>query len=163
MLGRRGIPRPRSEAQLHAYRRRFVAHFERLRAEHGVRFALAHNMTVTPRNLGEVAEVVRACLGMRFGMLSFQPAAYVGNPARWREDFRAVSIDDVWREMERGAGTRLAWRHMQMGDPRCNRSAYGVLAAGRWTALLDDGDPRDLRVRDAFLDRFGGMDFSGRR
>ncbi len=159
MLGRRGIPRPRSEAQLHAYRRRFVAHFERLRAEHGVRFDLAHNMTVTPRNLGGVAEVVRACLGMRFGMLSFQPAAYVGNPARWREDFRAVSIDDVWREIERGAGTRLAWRHMQMGDPRCNRSAYGVLAGGRWTALLDDGDPRDLRVRDAFLDRFGGMDF----
>lgn len=78
MLGRRGIPRPRSEAQLHAYRRRFVAHFERLRAEHGVRFDLAHNMTVTPRNLAEVAEVVRACLGMRFGMLSFQPAAYGG-------------------------------------------------------------------------------------
>lgn len=92
-------------------------------------------------------------------MLSFQPAAYVGNPARWREDFRAISIDDVWREIERGAGTRLAWRHMQMGDGRCNRSAYGVLAGGRWTALLDDGDARDLRVRDAFLDLFGGMDF----
>jgi hypothetical protein len=159
MLGRRGISRPRSEVELHAYRRRFVEQFERLRREHGVRYDLAHNMTVTPRNLGEVAEVVRACLRMGFGMLSFQPAAYVGNPKRWREDFHQVSIDAVWREIERGAGTRLPWRHLQMGDERCNRSAYGVLAGGRWTPLLDDRDGRDLRVRDAFLDAFGGMDF----
>jgi hypothetical protein len=159
MLGRRGLPRPRSEAELHLYRRRFVAQFERLRRAHGVRYDLAHNMTVTPRNLGEVAEVVRACIAMGFGMLSFQPAAYVGNPTRWREDFHAVSIDDVWREIERGAGTRLPWRHLQMGDERCNRSAYGVLAGDRWTALLDDRDPRDLRARDAFLDHVGGMDF----
>jgi hypothetical protein len=162
MLGRRGLPRPRGEADLHPYRRRFVAQFERLRSEHGVRYDLAHNMTVTPRNLGEVAEVVRACMGMGFGMLSFQPAAYVGNPSRWREDFHAVSIDAVWAELERGAGARLPWRHLQMGDERCNRSAYGVLAGGRWTALLDDRDARDLRVRDAFLDWFGGMDFDRR-
>jgi hypothetical protein len=159
MLGRRGIPRPKSEAQLNPYRRRFVEQFERLRREHGVRYDLAHNMTVTPRNLDQVAEVVRACMGMRFGMLSFQPAAYVGNPRRWREDFHQVSVDAVWAEIERGAGTRLPWRHLQMGDPRCNRSAYGMLAAGRWTPLLDDRDPRDLRARDAFLDAFGGMDF----
>ncbi|MGI8412539.1 MAG: radical SAM domain-containing protein [Solirubrobacteraceae bacterium] len=159
MLGRRGIPRPASEAELHPYRRRFVAQFERLRREHGVRYDLAHNMTVTPRNLDQVAEVVRECRGMGFGMLSFQPAAYVGNPRRWREDFHAVSIDSVWREIERGAGTRLPWSHLQMGDERCNRSAYGVLVGDRWTALLDDREPRDLRVRDAFLSAFGGMDF----
>jgi hypothetical protein len=159
MLGRRGIPRPRREAELHPYRRRFVAMFERLRREHGVRFDLAHNMTVTPRNLEQVAEVVRACMSMGFSMLSFQPAAFVGNPARWREDFHAVSIDAVWSEIERGAETRLPWRHLQMGDPRCNRSAYGVLAGGRWSAVLDDRDSRDLRTRDAFLEAFGGMDF----
>lgn len=159
MLGRRGIPRPRSEAELHPYRRAFVQMFELLRREHGVRSDLAHNMTVTPRNLPEVAEVVRACMGMGFGMLSFQPAAYVGNRARWREDFHSVDIDAVWREIERGAGTRLPWRHLQMGDPRCNRSAYGVLAGARWTPLLDDRDPRDLRARDTFLDTLGGMNF----
>ena len=159
MLGRRGIPRPTTEAELHAYRRRFVEQFERLRREHGVRYDLAHNMTVTPRNVDQVAEVVRACLPLGFGMLSFQPAAFVGNPRRWREDFHEVSIDSVWAEVERGVGTRLPWRHLQMGDPRCNRSAYGVLAGGRWTPLLDDRDPRELRARDAFLDAFGGMDF----
>lgn len=159
MLGRRGLPRPHSEADLHPYRRRFVEQFERLRRAHGVRYDLAHNMTVTPRNLGQVAEVVRACLGMGFGMLSFQPAAYVGNPKRWREEFHQVSVDAVWREIERGLGARVPWRALQMGDERCNRYACGLLAGGRFTPLLDDQDARDLRVRDAFLAVVGGMDF----
>lgn len=159
MLGRRGIPRPQHEADLHPYRRRFVEQFERLRRERGVRYDLAHNMTVTPRNLDQVAEVVRACLSMGFGMLSFQPAAYVGNPKRWREDFHAVSIDAVWAQIEHGVGSRLPWRALQMGDERCNRYACGILAGGRWTPLLDDSDPRDLRARNAFLEAVGGMDF----
>lgn len=159
MLGRRGMPRPRREAELDEHRRRFVAMFERLRSEHGVRFDLAHNMTVTPKNLDQVWSVVRTGMGLRFGMMSFQPAAYVGNSRRWREDFSRVGIDRVWREIERGAGTRLPWRHLQVGDPRCNRTAYGVLAGGRWTPYLDDEDSRDLAVRDSFLDHFGGTDF----
>jgi hypothetical protein len=159
MLGRRGHARPRTEAELDPARRAFVEQFERLEAEHGVRHDLAHNMTVTPRNLGEVAGVVRSCLTMGYGMLSFQPAARVGNPARWREDFAEATMDTVWREIERGVGVRLPWRHLQMGDPRCNRAAYGILAGEHWVPLLDDRDPRDLRVRDAFLANFGGMDF----
>ena len=158
MLGRRGMPRPKREADLDEHRRRFVGLFERLRREHGVRFDLAHNMTVTPRNLDQVASVARTGMALGFGMMSFQPAARVGNPRRWREDFSAVGIDEVWRELERAAGTRLPWRHLQVGDPRCNRTAYGVLAGGRWTPFLDDDDARDLRVRDRFLDFFGGMD-----
>jgi hypothetical protein len=159
MLGRRGVPRPKREADLDAHRARFVAMFERLRREHGVRFDLAHNMTVTPKNLDQVASVVRTGMALNFGTMSFQPAARVGNPRRWREDFTAVSIDAVWQELERGAGRRLPWRHLQVGDARCNRTAYGVLAAGSWTPFLEDGDARDLAVRDRFLEVFGGMDF----
>ncbi len=159
MLGRRGRPRPATEAELHANRREFVHKFERLETEHGVRHDLAHNMTVTPRNLDQVADVIRACLTMGYGMLSFQPAARVGNPSRWRESYEAVTIDAVWREIERGVGARLPWSHLQMGDERCNRAAYGLMAGTRWIPLLDDRNPRDLAVRDAFLDRFGGMDF----
>ena len=159
MRGRRDIRHPRSEADLHPYRAQFVGHFERLRREHGVRFDLAHNMTVTPSNLTQVAEVVRECSTMRFGMMSFQPAAYVGNPKRWQEEFHDVSIDAVWREIERGVGTRVPFQHVQMGDPRCNRSCHGVIAGGHWTPVLDDRDSRDLGVRDLFLDIFGGMDF----
>ncbi|HET9117857.1 MAG TPA: hypothetical protein VFN75_07255, partial [Pseudonocardiaceae bacterium] len=159
MRGRTGIRRPTSEAELHPYRRQFVANFERLEREHGVRFDLAHNMTVTPRNLPQVAEVVRACAPLRFGMMSFQPAAYVGNPKRWNEQFHDVSIDRVWAEIERGIGTRIPWQHLQMGDPRCNRSSHGIIAAGCWTPVLDDKDPRDLAVRDLFFQTVGGMDF----
>ena len=159
MLGRRGAPRPTSEADLDEARRQFVGMFERLAGEHRVRFDLAHNMTVTPRNVDQIADVVRTCMGLRFGTISFQPAAFVGNPSRWREDFSAVTIDDVWTQIEAGVGTRLPWRHLQMGDPRCNRAAYGILAGGRWTPLLDDDDPRDLMTRDGFLQAFGGMDF----
>ena len=159
MLGRRALPRPRSEAELHDERRRIVAMFERLRDEHGVRFDLAHNMTVTPSNLAEVAEVARTVMRLGFGMASFQPAAHVGNPKRWRENYRSLTLDDVWAQLEAGAQTRLPWRHLQMGDARCNRSAYGVVAGGRWFAWLDDRDPRDLQARGGFLTAFGGMDF----
>ncbi|MBA2638125.1 MAG: radical SAM domain-containing protein [Solirubrobacterales bacterium] len=159
MLGRRAVARPRSEAQLHDERRRIVAMFDRLHDEYGVRPDLAHNMTVTPSNLAQVADVARTAMGLRFGMASFQPAAHVGNAKRWREDYRRLTVDDVWAQLEAGAGTRLPWRHLQMGDERCNRAAYGLVAAGRWFPWLDDQVAGDLHARDRFLAGFGGMDF----
>ena len=159
MFGRRGIKRARSEADLHAHRERFCALFARLEREHGVRSYLAHNMTVTPRNIDQIADVVRACRFMGFRMFSFQPAAFVGNTNRWKDDYRAVSGDDVWREIERGAGGRLAYRTFQVGDVRCNRTAYGVYVGERYLPLLDERDARDLATRDAFVEAFGGMDF----
>jgi len=161
MRGRRGVPRPRGEADLAPYRRQFVAMFRRLRSEHGVPSYLAHNMTVTPRNLPEVAEAVRTTVPMGFDMLSFQPAAFVGDERRWREEFRAITPDEVWAEVERGMGTRLPWRALQMGDPRCNRTAWGWLVDGRFVPALDDTDPRDLAMRDVFLERLGGLRVSG--
>ncbi len=158
MYGRRGIIRARAEAQLNPYRQRFVEMFRRLEREHGVRFDLAHNMTVTPRNLDQVAQVIRDNLRDGWGMFSFQPAAYVGNPNRWREELRAFDVDALWTQMERGAGARLPWRHLQMGDARCNRSAYGALVGERWVPWLNDRCAADLRVRDLFLDAVGGMD-----
>ena len=86
MFGRRGIPRPADEASLNPYRERFAAMFARLRREHKVRSFLAHSMTVTPGNLGQVAGVVRDCHHMGYGMFSFQPAAFVGDQRRWHED-----------------------------------------------------------------------------
>lgn len=163
MFGRRGIPRPADEASLHPYRLRFVEMFARLRREHGVQSFLAHNMTVTPANVGEVAEVVRAAGQMGFGMLSFQPAAYIGDDRRWHEDYRGsdVSPDAVWAEIERGAGTRLDYRVFENGDLRCNRTAYGFYLGDRWHPFLDGGDPRDLAARGAFFRYFRGIGFGG--
>jgi hypothetical protein len=160
MLGRRGIRRPASEAELNPYRERFVAMFERLERETGVKHYLAHNMTVTPANLDEVAAVVRDCRDMGFRMFSFQPAAYIGNPNRWKGGaYHDVTGDAVWAEVERGAGSRLPHGAFQFGDRRCNRTAYAALVGERVVPLLDDRSELDMGVRDAFFETFGGMDF----
>ncbi len=161
MFGRRGIPRPGDEASLNPYRERFAGMFARLRREHKVRSFLAHNMTVTPANLGQLARVVRDCRHMGYGMFSFQPAAFVGDERRWREDYRDVTGDQVWAEIERGAGTRLDYRVFEHGDVRCNRAAYGFWSGDAWFPFLDGSDPRDLAVRDAFFRYFGPVSFTG--
>ena len=163
MIGRRGAERPASEAELDPYRRRFCAMFARLRAEHGVTSFLAHNMTVTPGNIGEVADVVRRNRDLGFRLFSFQPAAYVGNPARWDGGYRAIDPDDVWRRIEEGAGARLHHRALQYGDPRCNRTAYGGFAGERYWTMLDEDDPRDSAALTSFLAAYGGMDFGAPR
>ncbi len=159
MFGRRGIKRVKTEAELHPYRERFCAMFQRLEREHGVTHYLAHNMTVTPRNLEEIPDVVRTCRAMGFRMLSFQPAAYIGNEARWKEAYRAFSTDEVWRRVEAGAGARLHFNAEQVGDVRCNRTAHGLYVGDRYATLLDEDDPRDARALHDFIAAFGGMDF----
>lgn len=159
MIGRRGAERPASEAELDPFRARFCAMFARLRAEHGVTSFLAHNMTVTPGNLDEVAGVVRRNRDAGFRLFSFQPAAYVGNSARWSDGYGAIDPDDVWREVEEGAGGRLHHRALQYGDPRCNRTAYGGFAGAGYWPLLDEDDPRDAAALASFLTAYGGMDF----
>jgi hypothetical protein len=161
MFGRRGIERPADEAALNPYRQRFVAMFSRLRREHGVRSFLAHNMTVTPHNVGEIAQVVRDCHGFGFGLFSFQPAAFIGDDRRWHEGYRDTTADTVWAQVETGAGTRLPFRALQVGDERCNRTTYGFYVGPDYFPILDEENPADLVVRDAFLKNFGGISFSG--
>ncbi|MGD9570901.1 MAG: radical SAM domain-containing protein [Thermoleophilia bacterium] len=159
MRGRSGAERPASEADLDPFRRRFCEMFARLRAEHGVTSFLAHNMTVTPGNLDQVAGVVRRNRDAGFRLFSFQPAAYVGNAARWTDGYRGIDPDEVWRRIEEGAGARLHHGALQYGDPRCNRTAYGGFAGDRYWTMLDEDDPRDGRALASFLDAYGGMDF----
>jgi hypothetical protein len=161
MYGRRGIERPPSEKALGPYRERFAGMFARLRREHGIRYFLAHNMTVTPGNLDEVADVIRDCHAMGYGMFSFQPAAYLGDDRRWKEKYRQATPDAVWGEIERGAGTTLDYRVFEHGDVRCNRTAYGFYLGRRWYPFLDGNDRRDLAVRDAFFRYFGQVNFTG--
>lgn len=113
-------------------------------------------MTVTPDNLDQIADTVRACLSAGFCMLSFQPAAYMGDDRRWGNGYRSFSSDEVWAQLEAGAGVRLPWQVMQYGDNRCNRTAIGVLVGHRWVPLLDDTEPEDLLVRDLYYRHFGG-------
>lgn len=161
MRGRRGVPRPRRESDLHEHRRAFVAMFDDLRRRRGVRSYLAHNMTVTPENLDQVAEVVREVSAMGYQMLSFQPAASVGDDRRWSPGMATVSIDDVWQRIETGLGQPVPWQAIQFGHPACNRTAHGAVVGDRWVALLDPNCAKDLKVRDAELRWFGGMTLQG--
>jgi hypothetical protein len=161
MLGRRGLRRPPDEASLNPFRERFCSMFARLERETGVKSYLAHNMTVTPGNVDQVARVVRDCRDMGFRMFSFQPAAFIGNTARWKHSYRSLTPDLVWDSISAGAGARLPWPVFQFGDARCNRTAYGALvgADSRWVPFLDDRVEADMRVRESFFSAFGGMDF----
>jgi hypothetical protein len=152
MLGRGGAPKPQREADLHDHRAAFAAMFGRLRRDARLPAYLAHNMTVTPRNLGEVAEVIRACRAQGWRMFSFQPAAYVGDDRRWSEGFRTVTDDAVWAEVSRGAGHEtLPYRAVQFGDLRCNRATWGAWVGDRYVPIVDENDPADLGARDLFF------------
>ncbi len=161
MRGRRGMPSPKSEAELNPFRTRFVAMFRQLRREHGIRSYLAHNMTVTPANLDEVSVVAADVSAMGYSMLSFQPAAHVGDERRWKGDYRTVGIDDVWARLEAGLGQQVAWQAVQFGDARCNRTAFGFRVGDSWVPFLDPTSPADLNARDRFFAHFGGVNFGG--
>lgn len=160
MVGRTGVRRPRLESDLHGHRQAFCDMFARLRDEYGIRSYLAHNMTVTPSNVDQIPEVVETCRHMGFKMFSFQPAAHVGNPARWKDDYRALDPEAVWARIESGAGARLPWNVLEVGDTRCNRTAWGFYVGDRWHSLLDDTEARDLAARDQFFRHLGGMHFN---
>lgn len=159
MFGRRGIKKVGTEAELHPYRKAFCEMFQRLEREHGITHYLAHNMTVTPRNIGQLTEVLQECRAYGFRMFSFQPAAFVGNQARWKDEYRAFSTDEVWRQIEAGAGGRLHFNAVQIGDVRCNRTAYGFYVGPRYVPLIDEDSEAEAKFLDSFIAAVGGMDF----
>jgi hypothetical protein len=160
MIGRSGIRRARRESDLDPYRQEFCDMFAHLRAEHRVRYYLAHNMTVTPDNVDQIPGVVARGRSMGFNMFSFQPAAHVGDPRRWKADYQRIDAEQVWTRIEQGAGCRLPWRVFQIGHPDCNRTAWGFYLGDRWHSVLDPDDPNDMAVREAVYRHLGGVHFN---
>ena len=160
MKGRRGMRRAPDEESLDPYRQRVVEMFRRLRSEHGVRFYLAHNVTVTPANVDQIPGVIQRSHRLGFGMFSFQPAAFIGDDRRWRDDYASLEPDRVWAKIEEGAGSRLPYEVFQVGDTRCNRTAWGFYVGDQWHSFISDQDPKDLAARDALLAHLGGIHFA---
>lgn len=156
MVGRSGIKKPSSEAELNEYRGAFCAMFDRLEREHGVKSFLAHNMTVTPGNVDQVADVVSNCWDQGWRLFSFQPAAYIGNENRWREGFRELTSDLVWGEVEHGVGTRLPYEGVHVGDTRCTRSTWGLWVGDQYVPSVDDRDADDRDFVATALETFPG-------
>lgn len=173
MFGRRGIKRPKSESDLHSYRKAFCDMFHRLKAETIVdRFYLAHNMTVTPGNVDEIPDVIRSCRFQGWSLMSHQPAAFVGDSHRWAQNFRGIDADEVWKKIEvrgetiilvaqaqsfrvlhfsqEGVGRSLPFSVMQMGDSRCNRSVWGFWVGDVYHPFLEES-VEDLKMRDLYL------------
>lgn len=166
MRGRTGVPLQHNELDLTPFRQRFINMFQKLKAEYGVNYYIAHNMTVTENNLSHVAQAVEDMRTMGFRLLSFQPAAKQGNQNRWVVNLREVDDDDgemVWKEIEKGMGMRLSYSLFQMGDVRCNRmTVCGILGPpGRKDAkiflLFDDLCNEDVKVRDIIIHKFGNI------
>jgi len=131
--------------------------FQELRRLRGLKAYLAHTMTITSENLDQVAEVVRPVPAMGYSMMSFQPAARVGDPRRWDDDDPGVSIDQVWRRIEDGVGHSINWDALAFGHPQCNRTAFGLRVGERWIPLLDAESASDLALRDRYLADYGPL------
>lgn len=168
MYGRRGIKRPKSEEDLNPFRQQFCDMFQRLKREGMVdSFFLAHNMTITPGNVDEIPSVIRACYAQGWSLMSHQPAAFVGDDARWNQSFRTIEPDAVWSKIEvqngngtlkplkmllfqEGVGRKLPFNLFQMGDVRCNRSVWGIWVGETYFPYLED-TPEDIKVYLVFV------------
>ncbi|MBI3790636.1 MAG: radical SAM protein [Gemmatimonadetes bacterium] len=160
-----------TEAELNGLRAEFAAMLERARAATGINVRAATTMTITPENLGGVADVVRWLVQHpgSFFMISFQPIAQVGRTEDGLGD--SVDVEALWREIARGTYgdaepatvARLLGGQKWLGHPACNRFVHGVVAARPEGATFHPerqrGDATDERVVDGFLDRFGGISF----
>jgi hypothetical protein len=99
-------------------------------------------MTVTPDNLGGVADVVRWLVENpeEFFMISFQPIAQVGRTEDGLGD--SVDVERLWQEIARGiygdasaaSVARLLSGQKWLGHPGCNRFVHGIVAR-----RVDDG------------------------
>jgi MoaA/NifB/PqqE/SkfB family radical SAM enzyme len=175
--GRQGPWRTaRTEAELNGLRAEFGAMLRAARASTGINVRAATTMTVTPDNLGGVADVVRWLVENpeEFFMISFQPIAQVGRTEDGLGD--SVDVERLWQEIARGiygdasaaSVARLLSGQKWLGHPGCNRFVHGIVARrvddGRVTAatfhpVRQQGDAVDERVVDGFLQRFGGLSF----
>ncbi len=160
--GRTGYPinRLTSETGLHPVREAFTRLAIGVRERTGLPFELSHNCTVTERNIGSVAEVVRWFLenperSKIWRILSFQPEA---NTGRTIFSEHPVTPAIVWQEICRGIGRPIDGSAYIGGHPDCNQGASLLIdeRSNRFLPLL----PTDAKTRDLFtevLERLGAV------
>lgn len=122
--GRHGFPinRISSEADLHPLRAAFTDLARSIREKTGLPLELAHNCTVTRKNLTGVSEIIRWFLAdaertLTWRILSFQPEADTG---RTLYSDRPITPADVWEEIQKGIGLPVRRDATIFGHPDCN-------------------------------------------
>ncbi len=160
--GRHGFPinRLTSERDLHPVRESFTKLAAHIRQRTGLPLELAHNCTVTERNIDSVAEVVRWFLAdparsRIWRILSFQPEAKTG---RTIFSEHPVTPAVVWQQLCQGMGLQLDGSAYLGGHPDCNQGASLLVeqSGGRSFPLLPN-DKKTKRVFAEILATIGGI------
>lgn len=152
--GRHGFPinRLTSETDLHPVRDAFTQLALNLRQRSRLPLELAHNCTVTERNIDSIAEVVRWFLADSarsriWRILSFQPEANTG-----RTIFSAHPVTPaiVWEKLCQGIGQQLDGSAFIGGHPDCGQGLSLLVEerGGRYLPLL----PNDKKTKRLFSD-----------
>ena len=169
----------KTESELNPLRAEFGAMLRQVRAETRIAVRSATTMTITPENIGGVADVV-AWLQENpddFFMTSFQPIAQVGRTEDGLGD--SVDVEHLWREIARGLYgsdqpsdvAKLLGGQKWLGHPGCSRFVHGVFSARAadsdgsgalhtFHPVRQQGDATDERIVDGFLARFGGLSYA---
>lgn len=160
--GRDGFPIQRltSEGDLHPVREAFTELATRIRARTRLPLELAHNCTVTERNLASIAEIVRWFLAdparsRVWRILSFQPEANTGRTIFSRNP---VTPEMVWEKLCQGMGLEIDRNQFLGGHPACNHGAILMIERrrGRYQPLVPNDKKTMLLVSD-LLERLGAI------
>lgn len=166
MAGRPGFPigSLKSESDLHPLRERFVELVLKTRRDTRVGFFAAHTVTVTEKNLGSVAEILRWLKADRrrldaFRLVSFQTEADVG---RTRFSARPVTAEAVWGEICAGVGVELSRDNLWFGHPDCSNmtSLLVLFPEGRVINMIP-ADEESRTYWSEILRLFGGIGARG--
>jgi len=160
--GRHGYPinRLTSEVDLHPVREAFTQLARGIRARTGAPLELAHNCTVTERNIESVAEVVRWFLAdparsRIWRILSFQPEA---NTGRTIFSVHPVTPTLAWQKICEGMELQLDGSAYLGGHPDCNQGASLLVErrSGRYLPLLPN-DQKTKRLFAEILETLGAV------
>ena len=160
--GRHGYPigRIQTERDLHPLREAFTHLAWQIRERTGAPLELAHNCTVTERNIASVTDVVRWFLAdparsQIWRILSFQPEANTGRTVfSWHPVTPAV----VWQQICDGMGLELDGSAYIGGHPDCNQGATLLVERrrGRYLPLLPN-DEKTKRLFAEILTKLGAI------
>jgi hypothetical protein len=160
--GRHDFPigRIKSESDLHPVREAFTKLARDIRVCTSLPLELAHNCTVTERNIGSVGEVVRWFLAdparsRIWRILSFQPEANTGRTVFSRNP---VTPAMVWQKICEGLGLRLDGSAFIGGHPDCNQGATLLVEQHRGRSLpLVPNDKKTRRLISEILVTVGAI------
>src|SRR5258707_13784215 len=150
----------RSETDLNPLRDAFTHLVRDIRGKTGLPLELAHNCTVTARNIDSIAELVRWFLAeprrtQIWRNLSFLPEA---NTGRTTFSENPVSPNLVWQKICDGVGLSLDGHAFMGGHPDCNRGETLLMSrrSGKVMALLPS-IPETKQLLAALLHKIGAL------